>query len=190
VQLPWQCVVQVGIVVLCILHHGFRGVCSASERCVQLVLAAYMIANAFSDSVGQGFITVALAVIGFIFKKILLQMADPINLETAMLVAGLWVENLGDVFVTLAFPTAHKPGPTFAIIWLARVAENLAYLWFQLNIWFKFRIWIKGKFKPDQVRPGHDVAQRTMRSVRAVLRIHSWLAHDACNQITPHRTIL
>jgi hypothetical protein len=66
--------------------------------------------------------------------------------------AGLWVENLGDVFVALAFPTAERPGPTFAVIWLVRVAENLLYLWFQLNIWFKFRIWIKGKFKKDQVR--------------------------------------
>ena len=66
--------------------------------------------------------------------------------------AGLWVENLGDVFVTLAFPTAEAPGPTYAIIFLIRIVENLAYLWFQLNIWFKFRVWIKGKFKKDQVR--------------------------------------
>lgn len=88
--------------------------------------------------------------------------------------AGLWVENLGDVFVTLAFPTAEEPGPTFAIIFLVRVVENLSYLWFQLDIWFKFRIWIKGKFKKDQVRhaqleqPRHACStEHEVRSARA-----------------------
>lgn len=55
---------------------------------MQGILAVYMIANAKADGAGQGFITVALAVIGFIVKKCMLQFADPINLETAMLIAG------------------------------------------------------------------------------------------------------
>jgi hypothetical protein len=62
------------------------------------------------------------------------------------------VENIGDVFISLAFPTVSKAGPTFATIFLLRLVENLAHLVFQLDVWFKFRIWIKGKFKHDQVR--------------------------------------
>jgi hypothetical protein len=48
-----------------------------------------MIANAKSTSSEQGFITLALTIIGFIFKKTLLGMTDCISLETAMLVAGV-----------------------------------------------------------------------------------------------------
>lgn len=66
--------------------------------------------------------------------------------------AGFWLENLTDVFITLAFPTAEAFGVTFGIIFAQRVAENMAYLWFQLDIWFAFRVWIKGKFKSEQVR--------------------------------------
>lgn len=53
----------------------------------------------------------------------------------------------------LAFPTANEIGATFALIFAARLAENLAYLGFQFDAWFKFRLWIKGKFKEDQARP-------------------------------------
>ena len=77
------------------------------------------------------------------------------------------------MFVSLAFPTAEEPGPTFAIIFLVRVVENLAYLFFQLNIWFKFRIWIKGKFKKDQVRTSCK---------HMYPRIASCSAHDQAHQ--------
>jgi len=62
------------------------------------------------------------------------------------------VENLTDVFTVVAFPSAVNLGPTFAVIFITRVAENIAYLVFQTEPWWRFRIWIKGKFKPSQVR--------------------------------------
>ena len=64
-----------------------------------------MIANAKSSGAGQGFITVALAVIGFIVKKCMLQFADPINLETAMLIAGArmhWRSHASSVAVSIS----------------------------------------------------------------------------------------
>ena len=64
---------------------------------------------------------------------------------------GFWLENLTDMLITLAFPTIDDFGATFAIIFLSRMLENMAYLGFQLDLWFNFRIWIKGKFKKDQV---------------------------------------
>lgn len=72
---------------------------------------------------------------------------------TAVVVAGFWLENLTDVFITLAFPSAESFGATFVVIFVQRVLENMAYLFFQLDLWFKFRVWIKGKFKKDQVPP-------------------------------------
>lgn len=67
--------------------------------------------------------------------------------------AGFWIENLGDLFITLAFPEADTStfGPTFGTIFATRIVENAAYIGFQLDAWFRFRIWIKGKFKKDQV---------------------------------------
>lgn len=47
-----------------------------------------MIANAEVTGSGQGFLTFTLAIIGFIFKKMLLAFTDPIWLESAMLIAG------------------------------------------------------------------------------------------------------
>lgn len=63
----------------------------------------------------------------------------------------------------LAFPTANEIGATFALIFAARLAENLAYLGFQFDAWFKFRLWIKGKFKEDQAR------SRQMQQIGAFL---------------------
>lgn len=115
-----------------------------------LVLLGYIIANGSIESSAQGLLTVALTVITFIFKKIFLSLTDSYPLEVAMVIAGLWLENIVDLFITLAYPTATEAGDTYAVIWLSRVAENVAYLGFQLNAWFRFRVWIKGKFKPTQ----------------------------------------
>eukprot|EP00210_Caulerpa_lentillifera_P001378 g1326.t1 len=115
-----------------------------------IVLVGYIIANSSSDSSAQGFLTVALSIITFIFKKIFLGLTDHYPLEIAMVIAGLWLENIVDLFIALAYPTASQAGFTYFVIWLTRVAENIAYLGFQFEAWFKFRIWIKGKFKPEQ----------------------------------------
>lgn len=92
----------------------------------------------------QGMLTGLLSFITFIFKKVLLSLTDKYPIEIAMVISGLWIENLVDIFITLAYPTATELGPTFAAIWLTRVAEDVSYLGFQLNLWFKFRVWIKG----------------------------------------------
>jgi hypothetical protein len=55
---------------------------------VQVILAAYMIANVRAADSEQGLLTVALTIIGFIVKKTLLGMTDRIHIETAMLIAG------------------------------------------------------------------------------------------------------
>lgn len=78
------------------LHHvaarasqwRYRGLHSPAEHCMQGILAGYMIANAQTEGAGQGLITVGLQVLNFIAKKCLLQFADPVNLEVAMLVSG------------------------------------------------------------------------------------------------------
>lgn len=61
-----------------------------------------------------------------------------------MVISGLWLEHAVDVFVSLAYPTATRVGLTFFIIWLTRVAEDVSFLAFQLDVWFRFRVWIKG----------------------------------------------
>ena len=56
---------------------------------MQGVLAGYTIANAsIASGPGQGMLTVALTIICFICKKVLLALTDPISLDTAMLIAG------------------------------------------------------------------------------------------------------
>ena len=115
-----------------------------------MVLVGYIIANGSTDSRAQGFLTVALTIITFIFKKIFLSLTDSYPIEVGMVISGLWLENIVDLFITLAYPTASEVGPTFAVIWVTRVAENIAYLGFQFDAWFKFRVWIKGKFKSEQ----------------------------------------
>lgn len=52
------------------------------------MLAAYTFAYAQLDGIPRGIVTVALTIINFIFKKILLAMTDRIGIDSAMLVAG------------------------------------------------------------------------------------------------------
>eukprot|EP00051_Salpingoeca_urceolata_P012961 m.161812 g.161812 ORF g.161812 m.161812 type:complete len:517 (-) comp17655_c1_seq1:51-1601(-) len=86
-----------------------------------------------------------LLLVVFILKKVLLAVTDDFPIEIAMLISGLWLENLDDVFQVLVFPTAAdlKPSATFAAIWLRKFAENIAYIAFLTDHWFRFRVWIK-----------------------------------------------
>ncbi|GMH37569.1 hypothetical protein BSKO_05442 [Bryopsis sp. KO-2023] len=108
------------------------------------ILLGYIIANGEITSSFQGLLTAALAFITFIFKKILLAQTDTYPIEIAMVISGLWLENVVDIFIALAYPTATQLGITFLTIWLTRVAEDVAFLGFQLDMWFRFRVWIKG----------------------------------------------
>lgn len=93
-----------------------------------IILLAYILANATSSGVGQGFLTVALTIITFIYKKIFLAFTDVYPIEVAMVISGLWLENLVDLFIFLAYPTAVQIGATYVVIWISRVGENVAYL--------------------------------------------------------------
>eukprot|EP01025_Chloroclados_australasicus_P015145 TRINITY_DN1720_c0_g3_i1.p1 TRINITY_DN1720_c0_g3~~TRINITY_DN1720_c0_g3_i1.p1 ORF type:complete len:591 (+),score=57.26 TRINITY_DN1720_c0_g3_i1:168-1940(+) len=126
----------------------FRKICIVMQLYMG-ILMLYIIMNDLVDSRYTGFFTFVLAIITFIGKKVLLAFTDKYPMEVAMVISGLWLENLEDLFVTLAYPIIPS-GISFLIIWLTKVGENVAYLGFQLDIWFKFRVWIKGKFKKSQ----------------------------------------
>lgn len=57
---------------------------------VQWVLAAYTFGHAQTRGIWQGLLVVALSVMTFIFKKILLAFTDPIGIDSAMLVSGAY----------------------------------------------------------------------------------------------------
>lgn len=71
---------------------------------VQGILAGYTIANSSVEGTPQGFLTVALTIICFICKKVLLSFTDPIGLDTAMLIAG-----------APPFPPPHLPPLVVAV---------------------------------------------------------------------------
>ncbi len=53
---------------------------------------------------GRAILPFLLLLIVFIFKKVLLSATDTFPITIAMLIAGLWLENLDDVFQTVVFP--------------------------------------------------------------------------------------
>lgn len=108
-----------------------------------VALAGWVIGFREMSSGGQLSMPFVLLLLVFIWKKILLAKTDSMPILMAMLIAGLWLENLDDVFQTLVFTTVDKPGPTFFLLWLRKFAENAAYLLFLTRRWFKFRVWVK-----------------------------------------------
>lgn len=90
-------------------------------------------------------------------------------IEIAMIISGLWLENIDDTFQTLVFPTVEDGGTvTFFTLWLRKFLENAWYLLFFTGTaapyyltpshgshfnstapdrWFQFRVWIKDLLK-------------------------------------------
>ncbi|KJE88446.1 hypothetical protein CAOG_00103 [Capsaspora owczarzaki ATCC 30864] len=99
------------------------------------------------DYVAQRVLVVMIGIVAFIFKKILLALTDPFPLESAMLISGLWVEHLPDVFITMAYPYVSEPAGTYAVFFLVSFFKNVAYLLFLTPYWFRFRIWVKDFLK-------------------------------------------
>eukprot|EP01135_Chromosphaera_perkinsii_P006801 Nk52_evm2s598 gene=Nk52_evmTU2s598 len=113
-----------------------------------LVLACYVIGfSAAGGGILQSLLTFALMIFAFIFKKILLAQTDQFPLEAAMVIAGLWVENLDDIFTTMAYPSVDSPEITFIVLWFSKFFGNIWYLLFLTDYWFSFRVWIKAFFK-------------------------------------------
>ena len=135
-----------------------------------LVMTFWVLAYVEANSAGQAVLPFLLFILVFGWKKWLLSLTDRLPIVMAMLIAGLWVENLDDMFQTMVFPTAERPGPAFATIWLRKFVENAAYMIFLTDTWFRFRVWIKDFLKrcftgrlsqaPARVRKGERKERR------------------------------
>lgn len=62
-----------------------------------IILVAYVVGYAEVPSEVQPGLTLSLAIVTFIFRKILLSLTDKFPIEMAMLISGLWVANLNDM---------------------------------------------------------------------------------------------
>uniref|UniRef100_A0A7S1TE76 Transmembrane protein n=1 Tax=Compsopogon caeruleus TaxID=31354 RepID=A0A7S1TE76_9RHOD len=119
--------------------------------------ASYTIAYREASPAGQGGLVIALAFLTFIVRRVSLSLYDPYPLDIATLVAGLWFQNISDLFQTLAFPQVASP-KVFAAIWVANSFGNISLLGFLTKAWiFTLRPWLKshvlGWFKCDFSTP-------------------------------------
>eukprot|EP01117_Protostelium_nocturnum_P000997 TRINITY_DN11318_c0_g1_i1.p1 TRINITY_DN11318_c0_g1~~TRINITY_DN11318_c0_g1_i1.p1 ORF type:complete len:557 (+),score=148.59 TRINITY_DN11318_c0_g1_i1:60-1673(+) len=90
----------------------------------------------------QKILPFAMAIIVFIVRKTMLGLMDPFPHEIAMFVSGFWVENMYDMFQSIAYPSVKDP-TTYIAVWVANFFSVIANLVFLTTPWFKFRIWIK-----------------------------------------------
>eukprot|EP01090_Pellita_catalonica_P014192 TRINITY_DN3558_c0_g1_i2.p1 TRINITY_DN3558_c0_g1~~TRINITY_DN3558_c0_g1_i2.p1 ORF type:complete len:390 (-),score=38.36 TRINITY_DN3558_c0_g1_i2:27-1196(-) len=107
-----------------------------------LILTMYIITFREAPSFVQPFLTLTLAIVTFVFRKVLLSLTDDFPIEVAMLIAGLWIENMDDMFQTLAYPSVQDP-VTYVYIWIVNFFVNISNLLFLTRPWFRFRVWIK-----------------------------------------------
>jgi len=108
-----------------------------------VVLTLYIIAFALVPSGFQPVLTFFLAIITFFFRKLLLSLTDVFPLEMAMLIASFWVENMDDMFQTLAYPSIRQP-ITYIAIWIINLLANVANLLFLTPQWYRCRVFTKG----------------------------------------------
>jgi hypothetical protein len=83
---------------------------------------------------------IVLLIIVFAWKKIILSMTDNFPVEIAMVISGLWLENVDDIFQTLVFGLSTEVNfrASFFSLWGRKFFENLAYLLFLTDTWFRF----------------------------------------------------
>lgn len=100
---------------------------------------------AFQASPGpvQPVLSFALGIVTFINRKIVLGFSDPFPIELAMLVSGFFVNNMSDMFQTLAYPNVKSP-EFYIYVWVLNLLADAANLIFLTQPWFTFRVWIKG----------------------------------------------
>lgn len=93
--------------------------------------------------VAQSFISFIFAFITFIYRRIMLSKLDPFPLDVSQLLAGFWVQNLGDSTFVLAFPQVASSS-VYAALFLTTMAQNIAFLIFVSNLWiYKIRPGLK-----------------------------------------------
>ncbi|KAH3757761.1 hypothetical protein Pelo_10438 [Pelomyxa schiedti] len=107
-----------------------------------IVLIGYVWSFHFVQSTRQFILPFALAMFVFIFRKTVLSLTDRFSIETAMVISGLWVESLADMFRVMAIPYV-KHSSTFVVLWIVNFFTITSNLVFLTNSWFSFRIWIK-----------------------------------------------
>eukprot|EP01097_Dermamoeba_algensis_P004022 TRINITY_DN268_c0_g1_i1.p1 TRINITY_DN268_c0_g1~~TRINITY_DN268_c0_g1_i1.p1 ORF type:complete len:316 (+),score=49.09 TRINITY_DN268_c0_g1_i1:26-973(+) len=93
------------------------------------ILTLFIFAFRYGNSLAQRFLSPLLAFVIFIFKIVLLAITDELPLETQMLIAALWLENIEDVLQTIAFPYVREPS-TYAIILATNALKNFGLLVF------------------------------------------------------------
>lgn len=93
----------------------------------------------------QPVLSLGLAIFTFINRKAILSFSDHFPLELGMLISGFWVNNMTDMFQTLAYPNIKDP-VTFLYIWAMQFFGDIANLVFLTRSWFRFRTWVKGLF--------------------------------------------
>ncbi|PXF48118.1 hypothetical protein BWQ96_02070 [Gracilariopsis chorda] len=108
------------------------------------ILSGFVIAyRETSSTVLQSFLSFMFAFLTFVYRRIMLSRLDPFPLEISQLLAGFWVQNLGDVTTILAFPQVARPS-VFAAIFVSNSLSNVAFLVFVSNPWiYKIRPTLK-----------------------------------------------
>jgi len=71
-----------------------------------------------------------------------LALTDDFPINTAMLISGFWVENIYDMFQTMAYRNVKLP-VNYVSIWFTNALSILANLVFLTDTWFMLRIWLK-----------------------------------------------
>ncbi|KAL6068271.1 L-cystine transporter [Balamuthia mandrillaris] len=118
-----------------------------------VILACYVLAFREVSADIQPVLTATLAILPFILRKVLLSLTEPFPIEIAMLISGFWINNMNDMFQTLAYPSVKSPINYF-YIWLLQFFTDVANLSFLTNPWFKFRTWIKAIVTLKWLRSG------------------------------------
>eukprot|EP01117_Protostelium_nocturnum_P001164 TRINITY_DN11480_c0_g1_i1.p1 TRINITY_DN11480_c0_g1~~TRINITY_DN11480_c0_g1_i1.p1 ORF type:complete len:595 (+),score=88.99 TRINITY_DN11480_c0_g1_i1:64-1848(+) len=107
------------------------------------ILVIYIFAFEFSrGTVGQKFIPFVMAAIVFIARKALLSITDPFPHEIAMFVSGFWIENLYDMFQSMAYPSISEP-TTYITVFIPNFLSLIANIAFLTSPWYNFRCWVK-----------------------------------------------
>eukprot|EP00026_Physarum_polycephalum_P003647 Phypoly_transcript_03660.p1 GENE.Phypoly_transcript_03660~~Phypoly_transcript_03660.p1 ORF type:complete len:575 (+),score=70.62 Phypoly_transcript_03660:405-2129(+) len=108
-----------------------------------LILLLYMWAYQHVGSgLGQKLLPFGMTIGVFIVRKVILALTDDFPLDTAMLISGFWVENIYDMFQTMAYRNVKLP-VNYVSVWFTNCLSLLANLVFLTDTWFMFRIWIK-----------------------------------------------
>lgn len=87
----------------------------------------------------QAFISFMFAFMTFVYRRIMLSKLDPFPLDASQLIAGFWVQNLGDSTFILAFPQVADSS-VYAALFLSSALQNILFLVFVTNFWiYKIR---------------------------------------------------